>query len=69
MAWYRIPVGKHRGVVSRRRSVLAVGLNYYVNAQQYQHPRIARYGWGRDYHRVIDQRQTGRWLDEQSPAP
>ena len=53
------------------RSVLAVGLSYYVDA-----PRtpgslaVARYGWGRDYHRVIDQRlrQLGRWLDTQVPG-
>jgi epoxyqueuosine reductase len=53
------------------RSLLAVGLNYYVAA----HPvpgslRVARYGWGRDYHRVIDQRlrQLGRWLETQVPG-
>ena len=51
-------------------SILAVGLNYWV-AQQ-QRPgvlRIARYGWGRDYHRVIDRqlRTVGRWLSQQAP--
>jgi len=53
------------------RSVLAVGLNYYVARQ----PRagslaVARYGWGRDYHRLIDQRlrQLGRWLETQHPG-
>ncbi|MFM7086779.1 MAG: tRNA epoxyqueuosine(34) reductase QueG [Cyanobium sp.] len=32
--------------------------------------RVARYGWGRDYHRVIDRRlrQLGRWLEAQVPS-
>ena len=53
------------------QSVLAVALNYYVDRQQAAGtPKIARYGWGRDYHRVIDQRlrRLGRWLDEQQPG-
>ena len=53
------------------QSVLAVALNYYVDQQQAADtPKIARYGWGRDYHRVIDQRlrRLGRWLDEQQPG-
>ena len=48
------------------RSVLAVGLNYYVAADRSPGSlAVARYGWGRDYHRVIDQRlrQLGRWLE------
>ena len=47
-------------------SVLAVGLNYYVEAQRRPGAlAVARYGWGRDYHRVIDGRlrQLGRWLE------
>ena len=49
------------------RSVLAVGLNYYVNAERAPGSlAVARYGWGRDYHRVIDQRlrSLGRWLEQ-----
>lgn len=72
MAWMRDP---RRQAISTllpgARSLLAVGLNYYVNAhQQPGSPRIARYGWGRDYHRVIDQRlrRLGRWLDQQQPG-
>ena len=51
-------------------SLLAVGLNYHVADQQKPGSlKIARYGWGRDYHRVIDQRlrRIGRWLSEQRP--
>lgn len=52
------------------RSVLAVGLNYYVEAQRAPGAlAVARYGWGRDYHRLIDQRlrRLGRWLQERQP--
>ncbi len=52
------------------RSVLAVGLSYYVRTpRQPGSLRVARYGWGRDYHRVIDKRlrQLGRWLEERVP--
>lgn len=52
------------------RSLLAVGLSYYVSApRQPGSLRVARYGWGRDYHRVIDKRlrQLGRWLETQVP--
>jgi epoxyqueuosine reductase len=48
------------------RSLLAVGLSYHVQAEPMAGSlRVARYGWGRDYHRVIDQRlrQLGRWLE------
>ena len=53
------------------RSLLAVGLNYYVKAQPAPGSlRVARYGWGRDYHRVIDRRlrQLGHWLEAQVPG-
>lgn len=52
------------------RSLLAVGLSYYVRApRQAGSLKVARYGWGRDYHRVIDRRlrQLGRWLETQVP--
>ena len=53
------------------RSVLAVGLSYYVAAEPTPGSlRVARYGWGRDYHRVIDGRlrRLGRWLDAHQPG-
>ena len=53
------------------RSLLAVGLSYYVDAQRAPGSlAVARYGWGRDYHRVIDGRlrQLGRWLEQQCPG-
>ncbi len=53
------------------RSVLAVGWNYHVAREQAPGSlRVARYGWGRDYHRVIEGRlrQLGRWLEEAAPG-
>ncbi len=53
------------------RSILAVGWNHHVAPQQAPGSlRVARYGWGRDYHRVIDGRlrQLGRWLEEVAPG-
>ena len=50
------------------RSLVAVGLNYYVQAERAPGAlKVARYGWGRDYHRLIDGRlrQLGRWLESQ----
>ena len=53
------------------RSLVAVGLSYYVAAERAPGSlAVARYGWGRDYHRVIDGRlrQLGRWLEAQVPG-
>jgi epoxyqueuosine reductase len=53
------------------RSLLAVGLNYHVAAERTPGTlAVARYGWGRDYHRVIDGRlrQLGRWLERRAPG-
>jgi len=38
------------------RSVIVVARNYYVNADggDPKPPRISRYAWGRDYHRVLE---------------
>ncbi len=52
------------------KSLLAVGLNYYVNARK--SPKtlsIARYAWGKDYHKVIETRlkRIGKWLESQRP--
>jgi epoxyqueuosine reductase len=53
------------------RSLLAVGLNYHVRATRWAPGlKVARYGWGRDYHRVMQQRlrRLGRWLEERAPG-
>ena len=71
MAWMAAPRRRDpRLLLDGANSVLAVGLNYYVDAQPSPGSlKVARYGWGRDYHRVVDQRlrRIGRWLSEQRP--
>ena len=71
MAWMAAPRRLDAAqLLDGARSVLAVGLNYYVDQQtQPGRLKIARYAWGRDYHRVVDQRlrRVGRWLSEQCP--
>lgn len=72
MTWMADP--RRRAVVQLlpgARSLLAVGLNYYVAADRApQSLKVARYGWGRDYHRLIDGRlrRLGRWLEQQAPG-
>ena len=72
MAWMAAP----RRLAAERlldgaMSLLAVGLNYHVKTERDPGTlAIARYGWGRDYHRVITQRlkRLGRWLEQQHPG-
>ena len=72
MAWMADP--RRRAVEALLpgvRSVVAVGLPYWVDAERAAGSlKVARYGWGRDYHRVIDGRlrALGRWLDTQVPG-
>ena len=72
MAWMADP--RRRAVeqlLPGVRSLIAVGLSYYVQAERAPGSLgVARYGWGRDYHRVIDGRlrQLGRWLEGQVPG-
>ena len=72
MAWMADP--RRRAVEALLpgvRSVVAVGLPYWVDAERAAGSlKVARYGWGRDYHRVIDGRlrALGRWLETQMPG-
>ncbi len=72
MAWMADP--RRRDVTALLpgvRSLLAVGLNYHVATDRTAGSlAVARYGWGRDYHRVIEGRlrRLGRWLEGQRPG-
>ncbi len=52
------------------KSVICLALNYYTPHQHSQQPsdgKISRYGWGRDYHKVMQKKlkALSRWLEEQ----
>ncbi len=54
---------------SEVKSIICVALNYYTPNQHEQKPdsaKISRYGWGRDYHRVITKKLKilANWLIE-----
>ena len=72
MAWMNDP--RRRDVTQLLegvRSLVAVGLNYHVQAERSPGSlKVARYGWGRDYHRVIEGRlrALGRWLESRVPG-
>lgn len=72
MAWMADPRRRSlEGLLPGVRSLMAVGLPYYVAAARRPGTlAVARYGWGRDYHRVIDSRlrRLGRWLEARVPG-
>ncbi|HBL13672.1 MAG TPA: tRNA epoxyqueuosine(34) reductase QueG [Cyanobacteria bacterium UBA11162] len=52
------------------KSVISVALNYYTPHQRPEgkdYGKISRYGWGRDYHKVMPKKLKGltNWLQEQ----
>ena len=59
-----------RLVMPEVRSVICVALNYYTAHERPAGPeyaKISRYGWGRDYHRVLNRRLKALsiWLEAQ----
>lgn len=63
-----------RQVLPGVRSVICVALNYYTPeapSNLPEHGKIARYGWGRDYHRVMHSRlkALAQWLQTTAPPP
>ncbi|WP_320668371.1 tRNA epoxyqueuosine(34) reductase QueG [Prochlorococcus sp. MIT 1307] len=71
MKWMAAPRRqKIETLLEDAKSLLSVGLNYYVKEnKEAQALSIARYGWGKDYHKVIKQRlkRIGRWLEKERP--
>ena len=54
------------------KSLICVALNYYTShphSSDADHGKISRYGWGRDYHRVMQKKlkQLSEWLRSHHP--
>lgn len=60
MAWMNNPKRQEiRAVMPDVRSLICVALNYYTPHQHSDRPeegKISRYGWGRDYHKVMQKK-------------
>lgn len=59
-----------RSLLPSVRSVICVALNYYTPQQRpegEQYAKISRYGWGRDYHRILHKKLKAfsQWLQAQ----
>ncbi len=60
-------------VMPGAKTVICVALNYYTphrHSEDRQHGKISRYGWGRDYHRVMQKKlkALSEWLRSLNPA-
>ncbi|MEM6593003.1 MAG: QueG-associated DUF1730 domain-containing protein, partial [Cyanobacteria bacterium P01_C01_bin.73] len=77
MAWMHNPKRQNvRQVLPAVRSIICVALNYYTPHQRPDEPvqgkpvhgKIARYGWGRDYHRILHKRLKALtlWLEAEA---
>jgi len=71
MAWMKNPK-RHdvRQVMPDVRSIICVVLNYYTDHDRKEGPqyaKISRYGWGRDYHKVLHKRlkALATWIETQ----
>ncbi|MEM9216054.1 MAG: tRNA epoxyqueuosine(34) reductase QueG [Cyanobacteria bacterium P01_F01_bin.150] len=71
MAWMDAPRRKDiRLIMPDVQSVICVALNYYTPHQRpegKEYAKLSRYGWGRDYHRVMQKKLKAltAWLHEQ----
>jgi epoxyqueuosine reductase len=72
MTWMANPKRQDvRQVMPEARSVICVALNYYTGHARPvgdHYAKIARYAWGRDYHKLLHQRlkALSRWLEAQA---
>ena len=71
MAWMANPKRQDiQSLMPEARSIICLALNYYTPHQHSDHPedgKISRYGWGRDYHKVLGQKlkALSHWLQQQ----
>lgn len=74
MGWMEAPRRQDiRAVMPQVQSVICVALNYYTpqtHSDAPDHGKISRYGWGRDYHRVMEKKlkALAAWLQQQHNA-
>ncbi len=72
MAWMANPKREDiRLVMPEVRSLICVALNYYTphqRPQEAKYAKISRYGWGRDYHKVLHKKlkSLSTWLEAQA---
>lgn len=62
-----------RQILPEAKSIICVALNYYTphdRPEGAEYAKISRYGWGRDYHRVLHKRlkALSLWLEAQFPG-
>ncbi len=71
MDWMNNPKRKKvDSMLKGAQSVLAVGLNYHVNTHMMPKDiSIAKYGWGHDYHKVIEKKlkKIAKFLEKERP--
>jgi epoxyqueuosine reductase len=73
MAWMAHPKRQDiRQVMPEVKSIICVALNYYAPIARPTGPhtaKISRYGWGRDYHRILHKKLKAltTWLQAQDP--
>ncbi len=74
MAWMASPKREDiRCCLPQVKSLIAVALNYYTPHQHCNDPqvgKISRYGWGRDYHKVMGKKlkALNNWLRSQDES-
>ncbi len=74
MAWMTSPKREDiRAFMPEVRSLISVALNYYTPQQHSDNPelaKISRYGWGRDYHKVMGKKlkALSTWLKSQDES-
>ena len=61
-----------RTLLPEAKSIICVALNYYTDRHRPNTPdraKISRYGWGRDYHKILHKRLKAfsLWLESQDP--
>lgn len=72
MAWMTNPKRQDiHQVMPEARSLICVALNYYTPEQRPsgdEYAKIARYGWGRDYHKILHKKlkKLSNWLQAQA---